>query len=281
VNPTVQRLVAPYRNPKSKAVPAKLAKNPSAPQQRASIMEHYNLAPKKSQTLLLKPKVLTSTRKVQPLTKEQLEQVFAKYQIKTVTKKEKANDNDSTSGGERSTDCRDKKSESSPEKVQPQNEVPQDFAVKKLDFDENHEKKQDIQVEVKVEVEDQGGVENLAVEKELSEKEEEEEKSSIKIIQNEKDINSVENEDDQDDELPFKNYNFGEEEEEEEKGLAQKKLDDLENDKQGQIVEEKSPVNEKEEKSPSQKSKEKEKVEEEGLSEGKESEYNLSLFDEM
>ena len=237
-------------------------------------MEHYNLAPKKSQTLLLKPKVLTSTRKVQPLTKEQLEQVFAKYQIKTVTKKEKANDNDSTSGGERSTDCRDKKSESSPEKVQPQNEVPQEFAVKKLDFDETHEKKQDIQVETEVE--------NLVVEKKLSEKEEEE-KSSIKIIQNEKDINSVENEDDQDDELPFKDYDF-QQQEEEEKGLVQNQLDDLENDQQEQIVkvEEKSPINEKEEKSPSQKSlKEKEKVEEEGLSEGKESEYNLSLFDEM
>jgi len=109
VNPNVQRLVAPYRNSKSKAAVAKLAKHPSAPQKRVSLMEHSHLAPKKSQTLLLKPKVLTSTRKVQPLTKEQLEQVFAKYQVKTVSKKEKTNDTDSMSAEERSTDCRDKK----------------------------------------------------------------------------------------------------------------------------------------------------------------------------
>jgi len=261
VNPNVQRLVAPYRNSKSKAAVAKLAKYPSAPQKRVSLMEHSHLAPKKSQTLLLKPKVLTSTRKVQPLTKEQLEQVFAKYQVKTVAKKEKTNDTDSMSAEERSTDCRDKKSESSPERVQPQNEVPQDFAVKKLDFVAENETMNMNLDEVEV----------LVTEKRPSEKsikEEEEGKETIKIIQNqdEKDINSAESQD----QLPFKDYNF--EDTKEEKNFVHN-VELQEKEQEDSPLPSSKSIKEKE-KSP--------KSEKSGRgSEGRESEYNLSLFDEM
>jgi len=246
VNPNVERLVVPYRNSKSKATLAKLSKHPSAPQKRVSLMEHYNLAPKKSQTLLLKPKVLASTRKVQPLTKEQLEQVFAKYQIKTVAKKEKANDTDSMSAEGRSTDCRDKKSESSPEKVQSQNEVAQDFAVKKLDFVVENETVNMNLTEAEI----------FATEKRPSEKSIKEDEEVLQS-QNERDITSAESED----ELPFKDYNFE---------------DVIEEKRPVQIIDEKkahSPL-------PSSKS----LKEEENLPDperGTDSEHNLSLMDEM
>jgi len=217
VEPNVQRLVAPYRNNKSKATLSKLSKYPSAPQapqKRVSLIEQYNLAPKKSQTLLLKPKVLASTRKVQPLTKEQLEQVFAKYQIKTVSKKDKI-DNESVTAEERSTDCKDRRSESSPEKVQPQNEISQDFAVKKLDFvvepTDGHEE-ENPEEEMKVDAREEMVMREVVMTEpavplapdhieesnenvdKVRAKEEEEEENFIQIIDNEKAIDNADEE---------------------------------------------------------------------------------------
>lgn len=231
---------------------AKLSKYPSAPQKKVSVAEQYNLAPKKSQTLLLKPKVLANTRKVQPLTKEQLEQVFAKYQIKTVSKKDKI-DNESVTAGERSTDCRDRKSDSSPEKVQPQNEIPQDnFAVKKLDFErgekreeENPEEAGDTK-ELKVEddpkeeemvemtepavplapdhIEESNENEKVELKEKEEEQEEEEEKENIiQIIDNEKAEDEVEKE--------FNNEPENQENEEENESKKDENLD-VEDDKE-------------------------------------------------
>jgi len=158
-----------------------------------------------------------------------------------------------------------KKSESSPERVQPQNEVPQDFAVKKLDFVVENETMNMNLDEAEV----------LVTEKRPSEKsikEEEEGKETIKIIQNqdEKDINSAESQD----QLPFKDYNF--EDIKQEKNFVQNvELQEKEKEDSPLPLPSPSPKSIKEkEKSP--------KSEKSGRdSEGRESEYNLSLFDEM
>lgn len=214
---TDQRVVAPYKSKKDQEKITKLSKYHSTPEKKvAPVVMNAGTPPKRVQKVSLNNKPGNGVRKVQPLSKAQLEQVFAKYQVKTVAPNLNFSTDASNTGEEKSISDNERKSETSPTKdtilisvakMEPNNEV-FDFKVENIAEEkveqsqtivkEQHEfdvLKEDGEIEVrenepesKVEAED-----GIETEKEVKEVEEEQQKIELSPVKTNPVDNEVEN----------------------------------------------------------------------------------------